>query len=403
MTLCTQTRLEPMRQSEVAALHTRHQATVEKKAAGLLEMCGIESTSAAQKAALDIMTHALRLRAEEMLFAGRIKPALQAAATGDTNAAELLAGCLERLSEHVEQRELEKSRFGTAELTPKLCNKFNRAAVKRTTAREVAALFGQEQRLYFPLLRSDTVSETEASVAQLLAAQPEAYRITNWAAGHATDRAGKQSFKIGKLLAKLDDKLYKAFQECPTRLQGARLLVVLSRAPLDIANASINRAWFNCAGANGPDNFAFRKLDSGIKGGMLVAYLVSESDPDILNPLARSMIKPFDRHWLSDKRGTTQMAIDFMTKIFKGKPPAPRLYVADKAYGLNSDAFLDTVNHILREKLNVGAFGIYKLNTRYFYDDAISEAIAQADGSVDTFGWRYFNNNHNHIPAPATA
>ena len=402
MTEINQT-LQPLSASEVAELQARFLARVEKKAANLLQMCEVEPSPATTQTAFVIVMHALRLRAEDMLFKGRVKPALDAAACNDLQADRLLEACLDKLTLDVDIREQAKSIYGAADMPKTLSAKFNAAAQRRKISPRVAAFFGEEDRLYFPLPAVSDVSQTQQSIAQLLEKQPQRYSIADWQKGLATDQAGKQVFKIGKLLAPLDDTLYKAFQEDPSRLPNNKMLVVISRRADDIARASTNRAWTSCNSPNNPYGGAFDAMEAGIKNGMLIAYLISENDPDILNPLGRVLIKPFDRWSASELRGNFNFMSDMWGGLLGKQTPQRQFYVVDKPYGLNSAQFVQAVYDIIQAPLNKNTLGHYHVNDKKFYCDAWEKAIVHSGGNIEVIGWRHHDFRYDNIQLSAKA
>lgn len=237
------------------------------------------------------------------------------------------------------------------------------------------AAFGAEDRLYFPLLPQ--ASPVERRVAAALAER--GWRVTDYAAGKATDSAGKQQFRIGKLLAGVDAGLAEEFAHDASRT-GEALVLCLSRAPLDIARMSTARGWWSCMARNGP-NFRYVKRD--VRAGTLVAYLVRQSDPELHDPLARILLKPFESR--------------------DGHAPATVL-VAGKPYGLSNDRFVATAQALAAGLSAQAPSGRYRL-TRGLYADSLSESQmhlqpgSPAQGMLDLLGidWRRDETGALHV------
>ena len=164
---------------------------------------------------------------------------------------------------------------------------FEKAAAVRKEDPAVQQLFGDRTRIYLKC-DVDADSKIRKEIERTLARG--GYTITSYKDGYATDAAGKQKFKIGKLL-KDHEALRKKFETDPAR--AGDTLVVISRDIMDIARMSTNRGWWSCMATNGDfSNF----LPTQIRDGALVAYLISSRDPEINDPLARVTIKSHDPH-----------------------------------------------------------------------------------------------------------
>ena len=243
------------------------------------------------------------------------------------------------------------------------------AAATRNDRAEVQKIFGNEDRIYLRLKESESTRVNSPFQQQIAAyLEQKGYHITDYSKGYATDAAGKQQFKIGKLL-KDNDRLYKGFMDDSTRTLGT-LLVVVSRNPTDIATMSTGRAWSSCMGSGG---FNWKYVPRDVRKGSLVAYLVSEKDPDIVSPLTRILIKPFreKKPLPESKRGKLAFAAQ---KAFQ--PHKKQIFVADKAYGLASDAFSATVKNFIEENLNTGKVGDFRL-ARGLYADGIGHQVVR--------------------------
>ena len=164
---------------------------------------------------------------------------------------------------------------------------FEKAAAARKEDPAVQQLFGDRTRIYLKC-DVDADSKIRKEIERKLARW--GYTITSYKDGYATDAAGKQKFKIGKLL-KEHEELRKKFENDPVR--AGDTLVVISRDTMDIARMSTNRGWKSCMATDGDfSNY----LPTQIRDGALVAYLISSRDPEINDPLARITIKSYDPH-----------------------------------------------------------------------------------------------------------
>jgi hypothetical protein len=221
------------------------------------------------------------------------------------------------------------------------------AALLRKDAPVVLNVFGDNERIYLrPTKKVDAPpSITQEDVDYYL--WPKGYRITDYSKGYATDEKGKQQFRIGKLL-KDEDSLYQRFMDDSTRTRG-NLLFVISRNTADIASMSTGRAWRSCLGSGGGN---WEYVPKTIQAGSLIAYMISEKDPDILNPLARILIRPFHQEAEGQLTSIAQKAF--------GRD-LQQIFVAGKTYGLCSDTFSAAVKQFAEEKLNQGKEGKFRL------------------------------------------
>lgn len=140
-----------------------------------------------------------------------------------------------------------------------------------------------QSRIYLPfepIGESATFSEVKSHLLR------KGYRITDYAKGYATDDLGKQTFKIGKLIAD-DLNLRKSFEMDYTRFPE-KLAIVLSDEPEDIMRMTTGRNWMSCMHI---DRSHRTDPMTDIAFDTVVAYLIRKSDPDITAPLARASIK----------------------------------------------------------------------------------------------------------------
>ncbi|MEZ0262561.1 MAG: hypothetical protein ACAH80_16270 [Alphaproteobacteria bacterium] len=231
------------------------------------------------------------------------------------------------------------------------------AAKRRFEDRTVAELFGREDRLYLRVSGAGGVtSAAQGEIAAWLAGK--GYSITDYAGGYATDAKGKQQFRIGKLLT--DDDLREKFINDGSRTLGS-LMVVVTRNVNDIANMSTGRAWSSCMGSGGLmfDPYVPRE----IAAGSLAAYLVSEKDPEILNPLARVILKPYVQQ--RSVANTLQACIN---RVFRRVAGRPEIFVQNKTYGLPNETFPALVRRFAEEQLNKDKEGTFRLDPKIYAD-----------------------------------
>jgi hypothetical protein len=146
-----------------------------------------------------------------------------------------------------------------------------------------------------------------------------------------------------------DAVLYQRFMDDSTRTHG-NLLFVISRNTADIASMSTGRAWRSCLGSGGGN---WEYVPKTIQAGSLIAYMISEKDPDILNPLARILLRPF--HKEEEAGELTSAAREAFGREFQ------QIFVAGKTYGLCSDTFSAAMGQFAEEKLNQGKEGKFRL------------------------------------------
>lgn len=201
--------------------------------------------------------------------------------------------------------------------------------------KEVKELFSSEERLYFRL-QDDSTSWVRPFVEKFLS--DNGYEVTDYEGGYASNDGGKNIQKIGKVLGKLADVppgLLEAFTQDPCRIRK-NMLVVLTRNPADIARGSHQRAWQSCRAS------ATAAANNGVKehgAGVVAAYLVSEDDPEIHDPLGRLYAKPFA----------------------KEKEDKEVVYFTFNPIGLHCPAFAVAVNEFLDAEINKDKFGKFLL------------------------------------------
>lgn len=341
---------EILSEEEVAQLHRNFEAALRQKAA--------EAWPAGGQLA-DKLVGLLRAAARK----GReIKPEELArlAQGGDKAVQKRLA----ELGEALHAKAPKEQEYPSPGLSEEQQHEVEQAALVRREAPAIEALFGARERLYLRP-KGEGVTATQREVAAYLAQQ--GYQVTDYVGGYATDASGKQQYKIGRLL-KGADTLAERFERDPKRTMAGHLIVV-SRNADDIANMSTARPWASCTGSGG---FNWRYVPRDIEKGALIAYLVSENDPDILSPRARERILPFAR-----SRGfSTGLSDLFRSKAQRAA--APMAFYPNTSYGLGNQVFRETVMSFV-EALNENVRGKYRINEA-LYEDGIGDTLVRKKG-----------------------
>lgn len=285
--------------------------------------------------------------------------------------------------------EIDATRFFNDEQQKKLDN----AAQIRTRHDVVGAVFDGQPRLYLQTAQSAEAQLLERNVRKHLA--HIGYQVTDYVRGYATDAAGKQQFRIGKLLKDKLPFLYDGFAKDTSRMGNT--MVVISQDPQDIARMSAGRDWVSCMSPWKTEFNIFAHKD--IEHGTLVAYLVSQNDPDAHAPLARVLIKPYtDQHPLLKPAAAPPPLTDLRqlsplravaNRLF-GKPPprdtpapAPAgpqtIFVPEhKVHGLRSDVLYQTALDFVTKHLNGAARdGAYYLSPALYCDSGGSREYAK--------------------------
>ena len=162
----------------------------------------------------------------------------------------------------------------------------DKAFRKRTETPLVEKRFEENERIYLKLKNQHEVSDTQLAISIYLSEKD--YKITDYIKGYATDKSGKQTFKIGKLL-KDDEDLFEKFKNDDTRAVVDKY-VVLSRNQQDLESMTEGRNWWSCMNAS----FFGDKVPPIVGSQTVIAYLITQNDPEINNPLARILLKPYD-------------------------------------------------------------------------------------------------------------
>lgn len=215
-------------------------------------------------------------------------------------------------------------------------------------------VFGDRERLYFTLPEEDS-PEQDRLFALIEAALPD-YEI-DFENGTASNDGGKNNMRLGRLLNKSGDEglFQKWDQHCGHKTE--KLMMVISRRPEDIARASTGRHWTSCMNEYG--DFPER-IEDDISQGSIVAYLVSESDPEIMRPLSRRLIKPY--HGEVDGKKQTAM-------------------YPDNGYGLEHEGFKKAAHLLCANSFNNGLRGAFQLD-EHLYQDGITGFTLDENGEV---------------------
>lgn len=198
----------------------------------------------------------------------------------------------------------------------------------------------------------------------------------------------KQQYKIGKVLNQISPELLDRYKKDREFKSDEKLLICISRHPYDVAGSSTDRPWVSCmtlkldldkfnltqnpsegeilahtqggAYSNPPYNY----VDCDVQLGVLVAYLIKESDKNINSPLARVLIKPY----MSDT--TNDIVLEAMEKVYG------RIGVGDST----QKSFVKQVQSFLDEKWNNNYSGVFKHLESLYNDDAPQQIIKGASG-----------------------
>lgn len=288
-----------------------------------------------------------------------------------TRVKDLLCGGDQALDDEIKKydKELNKDPWSFS-----LRRALNKEFKKRREAPLVMKTFGDDKRIYLKLKPIDiTKSETYQHVAFHLG--NNGYKITDYIKGYASDAAGKQQFKIGKLL-KDNAWLLEQFRS-DERRSGQDRYVVISRNKQDLERMSTNRGWSSCMASNG----IYRNKVPKIVGSMtLVAYLITENDPEINNPLARLLLKPFDNREAVNKRAeyrenyrpAISETFQYWASLLTDKIGPPQeeniAFGIGRTYGFGSQDFKLAVSAFCQQNLHKVVPSQYRLNSEIYSD-----------------------------------
>ena len=224
----------------------------------------------------------------------------------------------------------------------------------------------RKTRIYIPLdsNESDNV-KPDPKVKDALSKL--GYEVEDYKAGLAT-KDGKRLVRIGKLLAD-QPEIKKVFDNDKMRAASKKneKLIVISRHPYDIGGMSTDRGWNSCmrltdkAKGDMSGGEYEEYVPTEIEHGALVAYLIDANDPDIKNPMARVLIRPYIN---------TDDANDVL------------LVASSNVYGGAPGAFLKTIDKWLGEFNGRDLSGLYCMDVDKHYKDADDpEVVIKGDPS----------------------
>lgn len=194
----------------------------------------------------------------------------------------------------------------------------------------------KKYRIYVPLPAKSTekLEAPKCIVKELLSKN---YEVHDYASGLAKHAETKKFCKIGKLLT---GKTLQQFANDPAR-QNAKnaasknLMMVISRHPYDIAGASYQRGWTSCLDLKKDRN----GLKNEVRNHSMIAYLITEDDKEIQNPIGRVLIK----------------------KFVNAEDESKFVYVEDHAYGTVHVEFLEYLKKFVNWVNGEITPGVYKV------------------------------------------
>lgn len=227
----------------------------------------------------------------------------------------------------------------------------------------------RKTRIYIPLdsNESDNV-KPDPKVKDALSKM--GYEVEDYKAGLAT-KDGKRLVRIGKLLVD-QPEIKKVFDNDKTRAASKKneKLIVISRHPYDIGGMSTDRGWNSCmrltdkAKGDMSGGEYEEYVPTEIEHGALVAYLIDANDPDIKNPMARVLIRPYIN---------TDDANDVL------------LVASSNVYGGAPAAFLKTVDKWLEEFNGRNLSGLYCMDVDKHYKDSDDPDVVLKGDPNDPF------------------
>lgn len=227
----------------------------------------------------------------------------------------------------------------------------------------------RKTRIYIPLdsNESDNV-KPDPKVKDALSKM--GYEVEDYKAGLAT-KDGKRLVRIGKLLAD-QPEIKKVFDNDKMRAASKKneKLIVISRHPYDIGGMSTDRGWNSCmrltdkAKGDMSGGEYEEYVPTEIEHGALVAYLIDANDPDVKNPMARVLIRPYIN---------TDDANDVL------------LVASSNVYGGAPAAFLKTVDKWLEEFNGRNLSGLYCMDVNKHYKDADDPGVVIKGDPNDPF------------------
>ena len=150
-------------------------------------------------------------------------------------------------------------------------NRLVRVGRKRNNYQSPLSYISDQNHMYFDVAPLRKPSKTETAIDRHL--KIKGYSIISYKDGYATDSAGKQKFKIGKLL-KDDKTLAKQYEQDGSRYTENHRIVLSTRIE-DLLHMSTGRGWESCMAINGQQRKHLVK--DSIKP-IMIAYLVRKDD-----------------------------------------------------------------------------------------------------------------------------
>lgn len=187
----------------------------------------------------------------------------------------------------------------------------------------------KQSRLYFPI-DFPSFSHTYTRIEHIL--KEKGYHISDYKNGYAVNASTKRQTRIGKLIRE-NKGLLRDFAKDNSRYLFNAAFVISDRAE-DISMMSTSRRWTSCTNAS--EHKADKKIIKDIENGTLIGYLIDETDPYILSPRARVLLKP-----LRNQTGET-------------------IYYVDKFYGNSCDQ-LEEFTQRISKQISSKAPGLFKL------------------------------------------
>lgn len=349
--------MTPVGKEAAEELHARFKAEIAQTVNSALPG---DSDDALRKAATDYCVALVRTR--QKMNQKTLKAAFEEGTESLQQKTKSLLSELNELAEELKKQLESKRQNPDSNETPYWYN----AEEKKRAAQQLAAvaegktkldeLFEGGERIYFKL--SDYSSSPLLPYVRDYI-EEKGYKIKDYAGGYAEDDR-KNTVKIGKIL-KDNQTLLKAYTEDPYRTAD-NLMVVLTRSYEDLARASFARGWQSCRSGS---YSAVSNAISEINIGVIAAYLISDKDPDINNPLGRVNLKPYDGDGKTEEKKT-----GWLGKIFSDKPendaadPAVQtIYMTFNPIGLHHPGFVDAVNRFAEEHFNRGKSGKFHLRS----------------------------------------
>lgn len=227
----------------------------------------------------------------------------------------------------------------------------------------------RKTRIYIPLDSKESDSaKPDPKVKDALSKM--GYEVEDYKAGLAT-KDGKRLVRIGKLLVD-QPEIKKVFDNDKTRAASKKneKLIVISRHPYDIGGMSTDRGWNSCmrltdkakGDISGGEYEEY--VPTEIEHGALVAYLIDANDPDIKNPMARVLIRPY-------------INTDDVNDVL--------LVASSNVYGSAPAAFLKTVDKWLEEFNGRNLSGLYCMDVDKHYKDADDPEVVVKGDPNDPF------------------